>query len=77
MVYVKKVYEDGTEIKVPLDDDGTVFTNCPFCGKEMGIGLAELADDDLVFDFSATQILCDKCSNLYTHYTNYRKEDET
>ena len=77
MVYVKKVYEDGTEIKVPIDEDGTVFTDCPFCGREQAIGLSELINDDLEFDFLSTQILCGDCTNVYRHYTNYRKEEKT
>lgn len=75
MVYVKKVYDDGTEIRVPIDEYGTVFINCPFCGKEQAIGLSELIKDDIDFDFGATQVLCVECSNVYMNYRNNQKED--
>lgn len=68
MVYIKREYDDGTTIKIPLEEDGTVYTDCPFCGKEQQVELEEFIDHG--FDFASTQMMCEDCSKLYRKYTN-------
>ena len=74
MVYVKREDEDGTILKVPLEEDGTVYTDCPFCGKEQTVSLEEFIDSD--FDFATTQVMCEDCSKLYRKYANISEEQE-
>lgn len=61
MFYIKKKFNDGSEIQIPLDDT-TVYTHCAFCNKEIAVDLSNLIDEDYV-DISCC-IFCEDCTKL-------------
>jgi uncharacterized protein with PIN domain len=67
MFYVKKNFDDGSEIKVPLDDN-TIYTNCMFCGKEVETNLHDMVTEN--FDVNDSFLFCDECSKTYHAISN-------
>jgi hypothetical protein len=60
MFYVKTQLSDGMTVKTEITDEN-VFTNCPACGVEVPIDIAELFSDG-EGDLFGTSVYCVDCS---------------
>ncbi len=60
MFYVKEKVSSAVDVKVEIHEDN-VFCNCPRCGKEVEVDIAELFSDG-ISDLYGTFIYCIDCS---------------
>ena len=56
---MKKVYEDGTTVILPLDGEEKFLTNCPTCGEEHEIDFDEFHEITTGGDIWSSQVYCE------------------
>ncbi|MFP3153335.1 hypothetical protein LQZ18_02680 [Lachnospiraceae bacterium ZAX-1] len=59
MFYVKEQLNDAMVVSIEINDEN-VFCNCPHCGLEVQIDLAEVFADGEI-DLFGTVVLCRDC----------------
>lgn len=60
MFYVKEKLNDAMEFSIEINDEN-VFCQCPNCGREVLVDLAEVLSDGHG-DLFGTSVLCENCS---------------
>ena len=64
MFYVKTQLAPETSLQTEIHEDN-VFTQCPRCGEEIAVNLAEIFGDVEV-DLFGTSVYCEACSKALT-----------